>query len=337
MNAFYQAVCDMSENEVYRTALILEGPDKGERALYLNGRPNEGAIPYFEKCRETVNELSARGYVRDEERLLFIENIDMPAEMVICGGGYVSLEVVHLAKRLGFHITVFEDRPLFAEKAREAGAHKVLCDTFENNLKEAAGGSHVYFLILTRGHRYDMVCLEELLKKPCAYIGMIGSRGRVAKAKQTLLDKGYEKEKLDTLHSPIGLSIGAETPAEIAVSIMAEIIAVRSQLKRGQGYTREMRGALKESGEKIMATIIERHGSAPRETGTKMMILDDGRCIGTIGGGCAENNIIMKARLMLQEKQKDSETVMVDMTGREAEDEGMVCGGRIKVYMERIS
>lgn len=335
MNAYYRAVSKLTE-EVYKTVLILEGEGKGERALFINGEPNEGSNAYFKECREIIASPDAKGMIRDGERLFFVENVDQPAEMVICGGGHVSVEVVRLAKMVGFHVTVFEDRPLFANHARAAGADFVQCDTFEKNLETVKDGSNVYYVILTRGHRYDMTCLRALFNKSYAYIGMIGSRARVAKAKQTLLEEGYSKEQLDTLHSPIGLKIGAETPAEIAISIIAEIIAVRSGLRKSQGYTKDMIAGLGEEGDKVMATIIERHGSAPRQVGTKMMIFDDGRTIGTIGGGCAENDVIMKARFMLQEDEVDKETVMVDMTGKEAEDDGMVCGGRIKVYMEKI-
>ncbi|MDO4477980.1 MAG: XdhC family protein [Lachnospiraceae bacterium] len=335
MNSFFNAV-SKTESEVYKTALILEGDGAGEHALYIEGEPQEGAYPYFLERKDYLADPDTVGTVTDGDRKVFVESVGRPAEMVICGGGHVAVQVVKLAKMVGFHVTVYEDRPLFANNARAAGADVVSCMSFEDNLAKTTGGPNVYFLILTRGHRFDMVCLRDLLKKPYAYIGMIGSRVRVRAAKETLLEEGYPAEKLDSLHSPIGLKIGAETPEELAVSILAEIIDVRSKERKSGGYTKAMLEALRGEQNLIVATIIERRGSAPRKAGTKMMILEDGRCIGTIGGGCAENDVIMKARYMLQDEEAEQDTVMVDMTGREAEDEGMVCGGRIKVFMEKV-
>ena len=157
-------------------------------------------------------------------------------------------------------------------------------------------------MIVTRGHRYDTECLECILRKRHAYVGMMGSRRRVAIVKDQLHQKGVSRELLDSVHTPIGLKIGAETPEEIAVSIMAEIIQVKNSRDNSGGYSEEMlRGLMSEDGrKKTVATIVSRKGSAPRGIGTKMLIYEDGMTVDTIGGGCVESEIIQKALLMMR-------------------------------------
>jgi xanthine dehydrogenase accessory factor len=176
------------------------------------------------------------------------------------------------------------------------------------------------------------------INKPNAYIGMMGSKRRVRMVKEQLKDTGITSELLDKVHTPIGLSIGAETPEEIAVSIMAEIIQEKNKDRRISIYDKELLDYL--TGKKdtkrqgILCTIVDKKGSAPREVGTKMLILEDGTTVGTIGGGCAESEIIQKGKLMLREVEHRPRLEMVDMTAAEAEAVGMVCGGTIQVYME---
>lgn len=122
------------------------------------------------------------------------------------------MPVIQLGAMMEFTVTVLEDRPLYANNARRAGAHQVICDSFENGLDQIEGSKDTYFVILTRGHRYDQVCLERIAKMPHAYIGMIGSRKRVAKVKEVLIENGTDPEVLNQVYTPIGLNIGAETP-----------------------------------------------------------------------------------------------------------------------------
>ena len=177
-------------------------------------------------------------------------------------------------------------------------------------------------MILTRGHRYDQICLEKIAAKEHAYIGMIGSRRRTALVKQSLAEKGVDQEVLDAVYTPIGLDIGAQTPAEIGVAIIAEIIEVKNRKKRTYGYSKEIMRALTAQEpypeKKIMATIITRHGSAPQGLGTKMLIYRDGR------------------RLMAAGEGEQARICHVDMTGNEAEEEGMVCGGEVDVFLEIV-
>ena len=233
----------------------------------------------------------------------------------------------------------YEDRPQFADHARNAGATEVICQPFEDALDQIEGDKDTYFVVLTRGHRYDQVCLEKIVGKEHAYIGMIGSRRRSAMVKQNLIEKGCSQEVIGEIKSPIGLNIGAETPEEIGVAIMAEIIEVKNQNKRVCGYPKDLLEAILDivhPGKKMLATIITRKGSAPRNVGSKMLILEDGSCVGTIGGGCMEAEVLRKARVMMHENNTGLKTEYVDMTGDDAEEEGMVCGGTIEVLLEPL-
>ena len=155
-----------------------------------------------------------------------------------------------------------------------------------------------------------------------------------------LLEKGVDKKVLDAVYTPIGLDIGAQTPAEIGVAIIGEIIEVKNRKKRTYGYSKEIMRALITQEpyleRKVMATIVTRHGSAPQGLGTKMLIYRDGRCVGTIGGGCMEARVIQIARLMAAGENEQARICHVDMTGNEAEEEGMVCGGEVDVFLEVI-
>ena len=245
--------------------------------------------------------------------------------MVICGGGHVSVPVIRLAKSIGFYTIVLEDRLSFAGHARDAGADEVICEPFENAMRRIEGSQDTYFVIVTRGHSYDTVCLELALQKENAYIGMMGSKKRGEIVKEQLVEKGISREALDRIYTPIGLSIKAKTPEEIAVSILAEIIFTLSYL------TGEKDCDMKKS----LATIISTRGSAPRKTSTKMLVLEDGTIIGTVGGGRAEAEIINEGLRLIEQEQISNQVVTIDMTGKEAADMGMVCGGSIEVYLEK--
>ena len=274
----------------------------------------------------------------ESQTRIYRERIGRTPKMIICGAGHVSMPIIRMGKRLGFMVTVIEDRPKFADHARAAGADQVLCEPFADGLSKIRGDSDSWFIIVTRGHRYDTECLEAILRKPYAYVGMMGSRRRVAIVKDQLEAKGVCRETLDGVHTPIGLKIGAETPEEIAVSVMAEIIQVKNAGSAKGGYSPELLDAVLDSDdsrEKVLATIISRKGSAPRSVGTKMLIRADGTTVDTIGGGCIESEVIQKALLMMR-AEEGFRLCTVDMTADAAEDEGMVCGGVVEVMLEKV-
>lgn len=342
MKDFYQIISELKSDVDNIVLSIIGGENIGAKAIISNGEviyeTTNGA--FSEELIEKVIENHLRGLIDSNDQIMYCETLGSDKKLVICGGGHISIPIIKISKLLGFHVTVIEDRIQYADNVRRTEADEVLCNDFCKALEQITGDLDTYYVIVTRGHRYDQECLEEIIQKKNAYIGMIGSKVRVKKVKESLLEKGFEQNRLDNLYSPIGLKIGAETPEEIAVSIMAEIIQVKNQLKGGSGYPKEIiKAILKEETKeipKVLTTIVSRKGSAPREVGTKMLIFIDGTTIGTIGGGCVEADICNKARYQLMEEDKDPKLYRVDMTGRDAEEEGMVCGGIVEIFLETV-
>lgn len=344
MNLFelYKIINENLQQKSNLLATVLEGEVAGSRYFWTDGEllGYTGTGEVNEELKTQITETPQSGIYEIEGQKFFIEHLKRQAHLVICGGGHVSQQVIKLAGKVGFHVTVLEDRPYFADRAREAGADLVLCDAFEKSLQGIAGTPDTYFLVVTRGHRFDRACLEQILKKPYAYVGMMASRGRSALLKKQMAGDGFDRKALDEMHTPVGLSIHAETPEEIAVSIVAELIQIKNQTKKTAGYDSllmEYLTGVKEQGQpKVLATIIARRGSAPRSIGTKMLVLGDGRIIGTIGGGCVESEVQHQCLRLLREENEKSRIVCADMTVSQAEDEGMVCGGTIDVFLEKF-
>ncbi len=265
--------------------------------------------------------------------------------MLIFGGGHVSLALAEFASRTGFSVTVTDDRPSFANKLRFPTAKEVLCMDFESAIEKLGINASDFVVLLTRGHRHDGVCLRALSKQEeTAYLGMIGSRKRVRELKDTLEEEGISRTWLDWIHTPVGLDIGAVTPEEIAVAILAEAIQVKRKPVEGKrrvsqsDIDMEVIHDLAEPDEKFadqkkaVITILSTKGSTPRKAGAKMIVYETGMIQGTIGGGCAEANLMQHAREVIRDGAYQIRHV--DMTGKVAEDEGMVCGGVMQVLIE---
>ncbi len=334
---FYQYINSIEKDKNHYVATVIQGKSAGEKAVFLDSE-----MVYATKELELWNSVAGRipkgtATIETEDSRVYIEPLQDEYKIVICGAGHISIPVIQISKMLSFRVTVIDDRPQFANHARAAGADRVLCDEFEHALSQIPGDISTFFVVVTRGHRHDQVCLESILQKENRYIGMIGSKVRVRTVKEALLEKGVDQTRLDQLYSPIGLDIKAETPAEIAVAIMAEIIQVKNSVQAGSGYSKQMLKCL-DSEEykeipKALVTIVARKGSAPRGIGTKMLVLKDGTIIDTIGGGCVE----AEARQMAIQCMDDGipALITVDMTGNDAE-EGMVCGGIISLFIEPV-
>ncbi|RPI76575.1 MAG: XdhC/CoxI family protein [Desulfobacteraceae bacterium] len=168
--------------------------------------------------------------------LIFQEPVEPDAVVYIFGGGHISTFVVPLAKMAGFRVVVIDDRREFANKERFPGADEIMLIPFLEVFHHLEIGATSYIVIVTRGHTYDRDVLRMALQTKPAYIGMIGSKRKRDLIYQALRSEGVEQEKIDRVHSPIGLAIGAETPEEIAISIVAELIRERS---RSQGGSRD--------------------------------------------------------------------------------------------------
>ena len=264
-------------------------------------------------------------------RRVFLEVLEDTPRLVLCGAGHVSLALIQMAGLLELPVTVLEDREEFAQRAREAGAAQVICAPFGQALEDFPGSPDTYFVILTREHLYDRKCLEKILPKEWAYLGMMGSAGRVELVRRQMLAAGADPERLALLHAPVGLEIGAETPQEIALSILAEIVQTRRQGQQGSGYSGALLRAAPAGG--VLATIVAKEGSAPRDIGTKMLLTPDGQT-GTIGGGLLEADVLRAGREMLASGERYRLAQFALTPARTQET--MACGGAVEVFLERL-
>jgi xanthine dehydrogenase accessory factor len=137
--------------------------------------------------------------------------------------------VAPLAKKVHFKVVIIDDREIFANRERFPEADEVIVSEFEKCFDRLNIGDSSYIVIVTRGHLYDGIVLEQAVESKARYIGMIGSRKKIRTLYQSLMKKGIVKETLGLVHAPIGIDINSETPEEIAVSIVAELIKVRGE------------------------------------------------------------------------------------------------------------
>ena len=281
------------------------------------------------------------------ENHYLVEPITPKERLIILGGGHVAVPICSNAARLGFAVTVIEDRKTFATKERFPDARQVICGDYIESLQNLHITSYDYIVIVTRGHRSDSTCLKAVLDGELpAYLGMIGSRNRVHQQLDILKEAGYPAEVLDKICTPIGLDIGAITPYEISISILAQIICYKrkpSQYFFAKNRTVNtsdleldvLKYLAKHEGEPMaMATIFNTRGSSPRKEGAKMLILPDGTIIGTIGGGMMENLAYQEGLNLIGTGRY--KVLYLNMKGKVAANAGMVCGGDMDVLVEDL-
>ncbi len=157
----------------------------------------------------------------------FCEQCRPPERMIIVGGGHVSRPTAAIAGLAGFAVHVLDDRPEYANRGRFPNAEVHVTPEYANCFEPLHVTPRDYIVIVTRGHLFDGVAAAQALRTPALYIGMIGSTRKRRQIYEKLLESGFTEQDLARIHAPIGLDIGAETPEEIAVSILAECIAVR--------------------------------------------------------------------------------------------------------------
>jgi xanthine dehydrogenase accessory factor len=158
---------------------------------------------------------------------LFFEVLAQPPRLIIVGAGHIAVPLAHMAKLLDFEVVVLDDRPEYAQPERFPEVDRILVGPYAETLAQLPINPDTYVVLVTRGHVHDQACLERVLGSEAAYIGMIGSKRRVRTVMERAHAAGHEPAKLQRVFAPIGLDISAETPAEIAVAIMAEIVNVR--------------------------------------------------------------------------------------------------------------
>ena len=196
----------------------LEGDAAGSQLLLLEGRPvwQRGDSTVLLQHLTELQGCTAAGIHSVAGTDIFAERFGAVPQLVVCGGGHVAAAVVQLAKLLGLTVLAMDDREEYAQQLRLAGADKVLCLPFDKALAQVPDGAETYFVVVTRAHAFDVDCLKVILKKPAAYVGMMGSRGRAALVRRQLLEAGIDAERVEALYAPIGRSSSSLTAEEIA-------------------------------------------------------------------------------------------------------------------------
>ncbi len=229
----------LEDREPYRVAF--RRLEQGERTLFVKvvHEPfvkvavlGEKGVPIFNSVPPSA--MAGAEHALDtgrpsflEEEGIFFDPVFPEENLLILGGGYVGQAVAALAARLDFKITVGDDRKEFSAAERFPPGVRTLCGSYTDIVEKFPFDSATYVVMVTRGHLTDLECVRAVLRKKYRYAGFIGSARKAKLLREQLRNDGFDREKIDGLHAPIGLDIKAETPAELAVAILAELVAVR--------------------------------------------------------------------------------------------------------------
>lgn len=216
----------------------LDGIESGAKCLIRDGKIVLGQLANPELERLVLEEADAR---LDEERSkllpfevgsgqaqVFFEVMPAPLKLIVIGAGHIAVPLVKMARILDYYVVVIDDRMLFANRERFPDADEVIVGDMAETVKGLELTRSSYVVLITRGHKYDEPCLRELIHRPARYIGMIGSKRRIKACFERFRQEDKIAEELiRRVHAPIGLDIGTETPEEIALAILGEVINVR--------------------------------------------------------------------------------------------------------------
>ena len=193
-----------------------------------------GSLGHSERDRAAIAEATrqmphgnARLVAMGESHDLLIEPVTGKPRIVICGGGHVAQAIARQALLLDFDVTILEDRPEFADPARFGGAATVLGGHIPDTLASLALGWSSYIVVATRGHKLDGDCVLAAVKTQARYIGLLGSRRKAVLIAEMLREEGVSGERIASIRTPVGLDLGGRTPAEIALSVMAQVTKER--------------------------------------------------------------------------------------------------------------
>ncbi len=239
-------------------------------------------------------------------------------KLILCGGGHVSREIAAFAQRLDFSVKVVDDREDAVTRERFPTAERI-CDSYENLGKYLEDDA--CYVVVTPDHKADLQCVSTILPTRYRYLGMIGSRKKVASTFENLHNAGFSQKQIGSIFAPIGLPIGAVTPAEIALSILAQIVQEKNKTHAASADKALLE--VREPG--MLCIILEKHGSAPRGVGSMMFVGQD-KVLGSIGGGEPEYLAICHAK---ENPGWSVREYALNNTAPNGLD--MICGGRIKV------
>ncbi len=253
LEILYKALKASQKGQNYAFATIIEATLKGtprktgakmivfdDGSSYgtIGGGRNEKAA--VAECLKAIKEQKPRSVIynyfgRQGESVcggqmkVFIEPFSPKEHLIVCGAGHIALPLSAIAKILGFKITIIDNREEFANKGRFPHVDKIIIGGHAGELAKLPIETNTCVAIVTQGNEYDFECLKVVVKSSAAYIGVISSKPKRVKFFGRLKKMGIEDKYLRKIHIPMGLDIGSQTPEEIAVSIMAEIVAVKNK------------------------------------------------------------------------------------------------------------
>lgn len=325
-NKYFKFLYENLNRPLERRTLI-EEPNLGCEALYdLNGN-------FLISSNEDVK-IESGDYLS--------ETLVGKLELIICGGGHIAQAIYKIALILGMNITIIEDREQYCNKELYPEA-TIRLGKYDEILK-SLDLTNSAVVSATRGHKFDKVCVSTVLEMPHKYLGMVGSDNKVATTLKMLTEDINNKvinstlEELDKLHSPIGLKINAQTPEEIAISILAEVIKVTKENKKEvQMKLDELKEIAALDEPFVVARTIEKKGSAPREAGSYIVIYNKDKSIGTIGGGAIEAVVINDCKKLLNDDSNTAALYYHNLSNKGASRVGMTCGGSVKVIINKFN
>jgi len=208
-------------------------PDGVPRKFHLQGveQMEAGGIQFSPEIATAIRDAGASGETGRKVSAgtmdVFLESLSVRPEVVLFGAGHLSYHIARLAKSVHFRVTVCDDRSEYANRQRFPDADEIVVEDIARVFDRVRISEDSYLVIVTRGHKCDEIVLEQAVRTKARYIGMIGSKRKTLLLLEKLADKGVPKDLLDRVYSPVGISIGALTPEEIALSIVCELVKVR--------------------------------------------------------------------------------------------------------------
>lgn len=319
--------------EKRQAAALLRRLDRPATLLLLDGTPapgqdTEGWLPPL----DALSDPRSCCRFRTGDGDYFYQPLCPKPPLVICGAGHIGLQTAILGKMLEFDVTVIDERAEWLT-AERFPAVKRLVGPYGDMLNRLPQRGDTYFVIATYGHQRDIVCLEHIMRQPAAYTGLLGSRKKTSLIRQHLSMLNVPQARIDALHMPVGLPIGGDTPAEIAVSVAAELIQCRAQNGKAGFLGEQVLHQWKTGKAGAVITVVGKEGSGPQIPGAVMTCNLDGTISGTIGGGGIE----LAARQAAEQLDTGARLVNYDMRSDKLRDDGMVCGGETLLFLEKVN
>jgi xanthine dehydrogenase accessory factor len=235
----WNRILEQRENGFFLTAVVGDRDNIAQVYHGVFGKDHvlHGNLPLTDVALDTIVEetqkVNALRTLNIENALVIIEPAIKPKTAFLFGAGHVAKPTAHLCALTGFYVTVLDDRKEFANVFNFPDAHEIhVVESFEQAFNDLYVDEDSFIVIFTRGHLHDRTVLARALKTNAGYIGMIGSKKKRDNIYKALLNTGYHQEDIDRVFSPIGLAIGAQSPEEIAVSIVAEMIQQRGRMSK---------------------------------------------------------------------------------------------------------